>query len=144
MFLLFSFLECTDTSHNDLELESEWEPVPRAFMIKRLANISGWTIRYQKSSVTGLLINSLAYDTFLGSSKNYALQIQRKNQVLIVNHILKSLLPSLQATVRPCRTSFSFIGHLQFITNMSAYWFIVHSIHISNITWIYANSIFCP
>ena len=27
---------------------------------------------------------------------------------------------------------------------MFAYWFIAHSIRICNITWIYANSIFCP
>ena len=27
---------------------------------------------------------------------------------------------------------------------MSACWFIAHSIHVCNITWTYANSIFCP
>ena len=29
-------------------------------------------------------------------------------------------------------------------TVMFTYWFIAHSIHVCNITWIYTNSIFCP
>ena len=31
IFLSFSFLECADTSRNDLELESEWKRLPRAW-----------------------------------------------------------------------------------------------------------------
>ena len=42
MFLSFSFLECADTSRNDLELESEWKRLPKALTMQ--ANISGRTM----------------------------------------------------------------------------------------------------
>ena len=42
IFLSFSFLECADTSRNDLELESEWKRLTRALTMQ--ANISGRTM----------------------------------------------------------------------------------------------------
>ena len=33
-FLSFSFRECADTSCNDLEPESGWEPLPKAFTVQ--------------------------------------------------------------------------------------------------------------
>ena len=48
----FSFLECADTSRNDLELESVWKCLPRALTMQ--ANISGrtnlWTLEIMNRS----------------------------------------------------------------------------------------------
>ena len=53
------------------------------YICKQISSLRPW-----KSSASGLLTNSPAYNTFLESIENCSLQIQGKNQALFVYHVL--------------------------------------------------------